>query len=379
MQEEPPALTRVAHAQKGEPDINRIVSRRSIQVVISVLCTAIPGLPLAACGPASAGSPGPTEVRVGYLPNMTNAPALVALEHGHFSARLGTGARLSGQAFSAGPAEVEAIFGGAIDVGFLGPNPAINAYARSHGDALRVVAGASSGGASLVVRPGARIKAAADLKGRTIASPELGNTQDVALRAYLADHGFRTEPDGSGDVKVLTSDNATTLQLFRQGQVDGAWLPEPWASRVVLEAGGTRLLDERELWPGGDFPTTVVVASRSFLEAHPRAVEAILEGELDGLEYMVKEPAAARALVDRVIKRQTGKALKPATRDAAWERVSFTADPLSEAFNRDAGNAVRTHLSRKSSLEDLFDLRALNRVLRARGNPPVTASGLGKE
>jgi NitT/TauT family transport system substrate-binding protein len=334
-------------------------------------------VPLAACG--SNPGPGAAQVRIGYLPNMTNAAALVAIQHDYFSARLGGGARVSAQAFGAGPAEVEAIFGGAIDIGFLGPNPAINAYARSHGDALRVVAGASSGGASLVVRPGARIKGAADLKGRTIASPELGNTQDVALRAYLAEHGFHTEPDGSGDVKVLTSDNATTFQLFRQGQVDGAWLPEPWASRLVLEAGGTRLLDERDLWPSREFPTTVVVASRSFLAAHPGTVEKLLQGELDALDYMARDPAAARALVELAIKKQTGRALKPVTRDAAWERLDFTVDPLSESFRTDAQNAVRARLSRVSNIEGIFDLRPLNRALRARGNPPVTAGGLGKE
>lgn len=361
--------------------MKRIIGSRFNRSIVSAVALLM-GLSLVGCGSsgtpaAGASSSAPAHVRLGFLPNITNAPALVGLSKGYFARHLASGSDVSAQSFNAGPAEVEAILGGAVDVGFLGPNPAINAHSKSHGDAIRVIAGASSGGASLVVRPAAQILAAADLRGKTIATPELGNTQDVALRAYLADKGFRTNPDGSGDVKVLAVENATALQLFRQGQVDGAWVPEPWASRLVLEAGGKRLVDERDLWPGGQFPSTVMVASRTFLAAHPDTVEALLQGEIDAIDYIASEPAAARDVVDAAIKKQTGKALQPGTRDAAWQFLSFTVDPLASGFRRDAENARRTGVVRKPLVDGIFDLRPLNRVRKARGLSAIASDGLG--
>ena len=169
-----------------------------------------------------------------------------------------------------------ALLAGAIDATYIGPNPSVNAFQQSHG-AVRVVAGAASGGAYLVVKP--NIDSAADLKGKKVASPQLGNTQDIALRSWLKQHGLKTDANGGGDVSVIPQDNATTLDTFRQGAIAGAWVPEPWATRLVDEGGGKILVDERTLWPQGQYVTTDLLVSTSFLKAHPDVVKRLLEGQ----------------------------------------------------------------------------------------------------
>ena len=193
-------------------------------------------------------------LRLGYFNNITHAPAIVGLEKGIFADKLGAGVTLSPSVFNAGPAAVEAVFSGAIDATFVGPNPAINAYAKSNGQAVRIVSGATSGGAFLIVNPS--ITKAADLKGKKIASPQLGNTQDVALRSWLKDQGLKTDTQGGGDVNIVPQDNAQALEAFKAGTIAGAWEPEPWATRMVQEGKGKVLVDEKTLWPGGRFVTT---------------------------------------------------------------------------------------------------------------------------
>ena len=195
---------------------------------------------------ASGGTPA-QELRLGFFANVTHATPLVGLKEGIYQKELGL-TEIKTQTFNAGPAAVEAIFAGTLDATYIGPNPAINAFFKSKGDAIRIIAGATSGGAALVVRP--EINGAADLTGKTLATPQLGNTQDVALRAWLKENGLETSPSGGGDVNIAPTENATTLQLFQDGKLDGAWLPEPWASRLVLQAGAKVLVDEKDLWDG---------------------------------------------------------------------------------------------------------------------------------
>src|SRR5918993_3708724 len=202
--------------------------------------------------------PGPLEdpvtVRFGVFPNITHAPGLVALADGGQLSELLPNATIEVTPFNSGTTASEAIFNEAIDITFIGPNPAINAYAKSNGEAVRVISGSTSGGAFLVVRP--EITTADDLRGRSIATPSLGNTQDVALRAWLADQGLVTDTAGGGDVSVVPQENAQTLETFLAGTIDGAWVPEPWASRLIQDAGAKVLLDERDLWPDGEYVTT---------------------------------------------------------------------------------------------------------------------------
>ena len=204
---------------------------------------------LAACSSGSPKASGTAVLRLGYYPNLTHATAIVGVDQGIFAKDLGSKVQLKTSTFTAGPEEVTALFADALDAAYMGPNPAINAYIKSRGQAVRIISGATSGGAFLVVKKS--INSAADLKGKTIAAPQLGNTQDVALRNWLKSKGLRTTTAGGGDVKILDQDNATSLDTFKQGQIDGAWVPEPWASRLVVEGGAKVLVVERDLWPGG--------------------------------------------------------------------------------------------------------------------------------
>ena len=273
----------------------KTTTRRWLGVVLTVAALSAGGLAgsASAAGPAASAPSG--TLRLGYFPNVTHAPALVAVQGGLFQSALGPDVHLKLFTFNAGPAAVEALLSDSIDASYVGPNPAINAYAQSHG-AVRIIAGAASGGAFLVVRPG--INTAADLRGKVLATPQLGNTQDVALRTFLRAHGLRSNVNGGGDVSIRPEDNATTIQAFQQHQIDGAWVPEPYASQLVAD-GGKVLVDERSLWPGRRFATTELIVRTDYLRAHPDIVQRLLEGQRDAIgvidERPDPSPAARRA------------------------------------------------------------------------------------
>ena len=227
--------------------------------------------------PAASSDKGPaTELRLGYFPNVTHAAALVGLGKGLFTKELGS-TKLVPTKFNAGPEAVGALLGGSLDASFIGSGPAINAYAKSNGEAVRLIAGATSGGAQLVVKP--TITKADDLVGKTVVTPQLGNTQDVSLKKWLAENQL------TGKVKVTNLENAQTLDAFKKGDVDAAWLPEPWSSRLVLDAGAKVLLDEASLWPDGQFPTTVLIVRTQFLKEHPATVTALLKGLIAAIDF----------------------------------------------------------------------------------------------
>jgi NitT/TauT family transport system substrate-binding protein len=336
---------------------------------------------LAACGSAQAdqGSSGPVQLRLGYYPNITHAAAIVGLQRGLFASSLGSGVAVTTQVFNAGPAEVEAIFGGALDAGYVGPNPAINAFVKSHGALVRIVAGAASGGAGLVVRRGSGITSAADLRGKKLAAPQLGNTQDVALRAYLAAQGIHTTAQGGGDASITDADNATIVQLFQSGQIDGAWVPEPYLSRLVDDAGGTLLVDESTLWPGGRFPTTELIVATSFLNAHPDVVGKLVSANLDSIDWINAHPAQAQQVVNDALARLTQKRLSDTVVADAWRRLTFAADPLAGALAAEAAHAHDAGLVAAANLHGIIDLRLLNQQLRARGRPTVSSGGYGPQ
>ncbi len=351
--------------------------RRSLAVVVAALAAGLTGCAPAVSGAAGVTDAGPAEeVRLGYFATVTHAPALVGVARGTFEEALGA-TDLSTQVFSAGPAAIEALNAGAIDAAFVGPNPAINGFVASDGEALRIVAGSTSGGAQLVVRPG--IDEPADLVGTTLATPQLGGTQDVALRSWLADEGLEATLRGDGEVRITPTENALTLQLFRDGTIDGAWVPEPWASRLVVEAGAEVLVDERDLWPGGAFPTTQLIVSTRFLAAHPETVEALVRGTVESVDWMTAHPEEAAALVDTQVEELTGRALGDAVLDRALGGVTFTPDPLAVALDDLLEHGIRVGTAPDASLEGIYDLRLLNAVLAERGQAPVSAAGLGLE
>jgi NitT/TauT family transport system substrate-binding protein len=320
------------------------------------------------CG-GRAERPEAATLRLGYFANVTHAPAIVALERGLFAQALGADVTLEARVFNAGPEAVEAIFSDALDVAYIGPNPAINAFVQSGGQAIRIVAGATSGGAALVVHPS--ITSPAELVGKRLATPQLGNTQDVALRAWLARQGLSANLEGGGDVAVVPQANAQTLETFRLGEIQGAWIPEPWATRLVLEGGGSVLVDERSLWPEGRFVTTHVIVRTRFLADHPDLVARLLRAHVQAVEFASARPEEGRALVNAALARLTGKALPDAVLERAWASLYFTVDPLAASLRRSAEDAVAVGLLERAELEGIYDLGPLNEVLRAAGQPPV--------
>ncbi|MGQ5605506.1 aliphatic sulfonate ABC transporter substrate-binding protein [Streptomyces sp. EKS3.2] len=350
---------------------------------------ALPLLALAGCGYGSqakddggaeiaAGAEkidGLDSVRIGYFGNVTHATALVGNEKGFFQKALGaTEAKYA--VFNAGPSEIEALNSGSIDIGWIGPSPAINGYAKSDGKNLRIVGGSASGGVRLVVNPD-KIKSLKDVKGKRIATPQLGNTQDVAFLNWIAEQGWNVDAQsGKGDVTVVRSDNKVTPDAFKSGSVDGAWVPEPTASKLVAQ-GGEVLLDESTLWPDEKFVITNIIVSQKFLEEHPKAVEAVLKASVDTNEWIEANPDEAKAAANKQLEKDTGKALPADVLDPAWKSIRLTDDPLAATLDAQADHAVKAGLLEQPDLEGIYDLTLLNKVLAAKGEPAVDDAGLG--
>lgn len=334
-------------------------------VVAVAPAVAMVAVALWGCGRSS---PNVVVVRVGYFPNITHSQALVGMADGTFSRALGNGVAVEARVFNAGPSVIEALFAGQIDLAYIGPNPAINGYVRSNGQALRIIAGATSGGAVLVVRSDSGIRRAADFAGRRIASPQLGNTQDVALRRWLRQQGLRLRESG-GTTQVMPIANPDILTLFQKKEIDAAWVPEPWGSRLVYEAGGRVFLDERELWPQGRFVTAHVIARTAFLEAHPDIVRRWLDAHVELTRRLTSDPNRAKLAVNAEIGRLTGRQFPAEVLDAAWSRMTVTWDPIRDSLRQSADAAFELGFlgDRPSRLDGIYDLRLLNQVLREKG------------
>lgn len=303
-------------------------------------------------------------VRIGYFANITHAQALVGKANGIFEKK--SGEKIDWKVFNAGPTAMEALLSGALDLAYVGPNPAVNAYVRSGGKALKIVAGAASGGASLVVLKGAGIRSAADLKGKKVASPEYGNTQDIALRHWLKSQGLKA----GRDLQVMPVKNAEILDLFHQKRIPAAWVPEPWVSRLVHEANGTVLIDERNLWPEGKFPTAVLVVRREFLEKNRDLVSKIVDAHIEATRWINESPKKSEKLINSELAKITRKPLAEATLHDAMLRLAITYDPCSAALFTSAGRASGLGflpVSAKAPLESVIDLTILNQNLVKRG------------
>jgi NitT/TauT family transport system substrate-binding protein len=319
-------------------------------------------------------------IRIGYFANVTHAPALYAKEKKIFETALaGTGTKIEWITFNAGPSAIEAFKGKALDITYIGPNPAIAGFASTKGTLIRIIAGSTANGAQLIVKP--NINKVADLAGKKIASPQLGNTQDVALRSWLEGNNYKTSITGGGDVTVIPTENAQTLTLFQKGDIDGAWVPEPWASRLVLEAGGKVFLDETDLWPKKQFLTTQIVAATDFLNKYPKTVEAILKGHLQSVAEIKKSPAMGQDAVQNQIVAATGKRLSDAVITRAWSNLTFTYDPLVPTLVKSAKDAVEvgllTNLGSRG-LVGIYDVRLLNKLLVASKQKKILVQGLGR-
>ena len=324
------------------------------------------------------GSGAADELRLGYFANVTHAAALIGVQEGLFADELGD-TKLTTQVFNAGPDEVEALFAGALDAAYIGPSPTINAYGQSDGDAIRIIAGAASGGAQLVVRDG--IDSPADLKGTTLASPQLGNTQDVALRTWLTEQGLENSVEGGGDVTIAPTANSDVLNLFQTGELDGAWVPEPYASRLVLEGGGHVLVNEKDLWPDGEFVTTHLIVRTEFLEKYPDTVAALLRGHVAAVRARDRR---RRRRQDRGERGPRGGRRQAAGRRGARPRLERADGHLrpdrlgAEAVGEERRRRRDDARSRSTSTASTTS-RPLNAMLDDQGLDTVSAGGLGDE
>jgi NitT/TauT family transport system substrate-binding protein len=313
-----------------------------------------------------------TVIRVGAFPNVTHAQPMIGKANGWFEKALGPNVKIEWRSFNAGPSAIEALFAGAIDMTYVGPNPAINGYVRSNGEALRIIAGATSGGAALVVRSDSGINKPQDFHGKRIASPQMGNTQDVALRAWLISQGLKTRDKG-GDVTVMPIANPDQLTLFLKKELDAAWAPEPWASRLVHDAGGRVFLDERTLWPQGQFLTTELVVSTKFLQSHPDLVKKWLRAHVELTNWINSHPAEAKQILNQQIQKETGKALAQPVLDDSFARLQVTYEPLQQQLLRAAQLAFDAgFLGRQMpDLSHIYDITLLNQVLTEEGKKPI--------
>ena len=297
----------------------------------------------------------PLTVRVGHFPNITHVQALVARnferhDASWFAPRLGPGVKLEWYAYNAGPSAMEAIFAGSLDLAYVGPNPAINAYARSGGREVRVIAGAVNGGSALVVQPDENLAAPSDFRGKRIATPQFGNTQDVAARAWLVSGGLRITQTG-GDAQVLPTENPDQLALFMTRQLDAVWTVEPWVSRIELEAGGKVLVEEN------DAVTTLLVARAGFLAAHPEVVRAFAAAHRDLTDWIRQNPLEAQRMVREELRARFRMEMAPELIARAWTRMTPTSDVSLESLRTFVAKARQVGFL--DSVPDLAGLMAV--------------------
>ena len=358
-------------------DASNMERRKKTTAVITLLVSAIM-LSTTLVSPHSVntfaqqtGVQGVKTLRIGYFPNINHAQAVIGLGNGDFQKALGNNVKVETVTFNAGPSAIESLLANRIDASYIGPNPAINGYVVSDGKDVRVIAGATSGGASFVVRNDAGINSAQDLGGKKFASPQLGNTQDVALKKYLVDSGFKTTENG-GNVTVSPVANADILTLFLKKEKDGAWVPEPWATRLVKEANGRIFVDERELWPpDGKFVTANIIARTDYLAQNPDVIKKLIDAHVNETQGINNNKEQAIKEFNVQLKKLTGKELPEDVLTESLTRLEFTYDPIKESLFKSANDAYDLGFLAKGkarpNLEGIYDLTVLDQVLTEKG------------
>ncbi|MES0835972.1 ABC transporter substrate-binding protein [Nocardiopsis tropica] len=329
------------------------------------------GLAATGCGAAGAEEADGSSLTLGYFPNITHAPALVGVQDGIIPGALGEGVAFDTRIFNSGPDAVNALFSGEVDAAYLGPSPAVNGWAQSEGQALHVVAGAATRGTGLVVREG--IDSLDDLRGTTLATPQLGGTQDVALRWLAEEQGWDVDTAGGGDLSIVPQANAETVDAFALGEIDGAWLPEPHLSRVLAEDDAHLLIDEADLWPqtDGRFVTTHLAVGAEFLDRNPEVVEDLLRGHIASVDLLNEEPERARAAAGDHLESLTGARLDPGVTASAFDNVAFTVDPVAPSLLAGADRAEAVGLLEPVDLNGIYALDLLNGLLAEDGRERV--------
>jgi len=285
-------------------------------------------------------------LRVGHFPNITHVQALVANAlsrqgKGWFESRLGPDVAIQWYSYNAGPGAIEGILAGTIDMTYVGPSPAINVYARSGGREIRIVSGAANGGSALVVQPDENLKTPADFRGKKIATPQLGNTQDIACRAWLSAGGLRITQLG-GDAQVLPTANPDQLALFKLKKIDAAWTVEPWVSRLEMEAGGKAIVEDK------DSTITVLVTGVKFLADHKDIVSKFVAAHRALTQWIQQNPAEAQKLVQYELTEETHGKIAPDLIAHAWNRIVLTNDVSRDSLDKFVANARAAGLLRQA-------------------------------
>lgn len=314
----------------------------------------------------------PVVLRLGFLENITHSSALVGIKEGFFTKNLGKNVTLKLYPFSTGTEEATALLAGQLDAAYVGPNPAIKAWQTSGGRLIRVISGAASGGAELVVKKG--ITKASQLKGQKLASPSLGNTQDVSMRYWLKGQGLTTTSTGGGDVPITPiTPNSDAVLAFESGSIAGGWEPAPYDAEMVAD-GGHVLVNEASLWPNGQFVTTELVATQSFISQNPTVVSDLLKGQIEANSFIASNKSAAETAANAELATLSGKSLKTPILQAAFAQVTFTNDPIASSLITDASHAVAVGLlSPVKNLSAIYDLGPLNKLLAADGQSQVSS------
>ena len=312
-------------------------------------------------------------LRIGYFPNINHAQAVIGLGRGDFQRALGDNVDVKTQIFNAGPSAIEALFANQIDVTYIGPNPAINGFVRSNGEALRIISGAASGGAVFVVRNDTGIDSPKDFANKKFSSPQLGNTQDVALRKYLLDNSYKTKENG-GNVEVIPAMTADIVSLMIKKDIDGAWVPEPWGAKLIKEANAKVLVDERDLWPDRQFVTAHIIARTDYLKNNPDVIKKLLEAHIDETNWINDNPDKALQIFNAQLVKLTGKTIPEDEYREAISRLKLTYDPIKESLFKSANDAFDLGFLGKTrpDLSKIYDLTILNEVLKERGLAEIT-------
>ncbi len=339
----------------------------TVIIIAVVVTSAISNAPGSTTDTGNATNTSSNVLRVGYFPVLNHAQAVIGLGNGDFQRTIGSNVTIKPEVFDSGPPLIEALFANQIDLAYVGPNPTINGYTVSDGKALKIVSGASSGGTIFVVRNDSGIKSPRDFANKRFATPQVGNTQDVALRMYLLENGYKTKDQG-GNVDVISAQITDIFTLMLKKEIDGAWVPEPWGSKLAKEAGGRIFLDERSLWPHGEYVTANVVARTDYLKQNPGTIKKFLTAHIDETNWINSHRSQAMIVFNNDLKALTGHVIQPDELNQAWSRIGFTYDPIRSSLFTSAQDALKVGFLRAPpNLTGIYDLSLLNQVLKQQG------------
>lgn len=333
-----------------------------VVTIVSAVAVAV-AVAMIAFGTSASNSSPENTVRVAFFPNLGHSIAIVGTEKGIFAEKLGNQTVIETRLFDSGPQVIESIFANEIDLAYVGPGPAINGFLKSDGKALKILAGAASGGVSLVIHPNSKIESVADFLGKRIAAPQIGNTQDISLRNYLYQNNLKPAEKG-GSIYVINVVNPDIFTLFSKGELDAAWVPEPWATRLVQQLGGIRLFQEKDLWPDQKFSSTVLIVRSEFLEKHPDIVQKWVEAHVQTSDWINEHPAETKLIFNDFLKKKTGKTFPSEILNEAFSNLQITSDPIESSINTFAERANSLgYLGREGySLEGIFYTEPLNSI-----------------